>query len=67
MSMQSMEREIMAEARVVLKRPKLRVQDLQEWSTSEADVRDNAREDIEVVVYLPGMKAWAAFLKEATS
>jgi len=62
MSVATLEKEIVLEAKASLKRPKLRLKDLMEWSISEEPVKKNAR-DTEIVVYLPTVKIWAAFLK----
>ena len=48
MSMQSLERAILAEAKKVIRNPKLKMKDIVEWSTSTV----KAEED-EVLYYLP--------------
>ena len=58
MSIASFERELVDEARRILKNPKLRKKDLQEWSTSDIAPRED-----EVVIDVPRY-AFAAFKKE---
>lgn len=59
MSMQTLEREIVAEARGVLKNKKLRVKDMQEWSTGPITAEDG-----EVVISLPSLGVNVAVKKE---
>lgn len=59
MSMQTLERAILAELKTVAKNPKLKTKDLLEWSTSEVEPHEG-----EVVLYLPDMHVWCAIKKE---
>jgi len=59
MSLQTLERDIVAEIRIVTKNSKFRVKDLMEWKSAEITPQDG-----EKVVFLPGMRLWAAFKKE---
>ncbi|HUW35248.1 MAG TPA: hypothetical protein VM223_26865 [Planctomycetota bacterium] len=52
MSMQTLEREILAEAKVVFNNPKLRLKDILQWSSSEKVVKDNLQAG-EVMASLP--------------
>jgi len=56
MSVQGLERAIVAEARLVLKNPKVRLKDLMEWRTVEVKPHDG-----EVAIRLPNSGVWAAF------
>ena len=59
MSFKTLETAVLAEARTVLKRPKLRHKDILEWSTSEASVRRGAQPG-EKVTHLPHLNVWIA-------
>lgn len=59
MSMATLERAIIAGARTILKNSKLRVKDMQEWSTSEVTPQDG-----EIVVFVPDPGVYVAFKKE---
>lgn len=59
MSMATLERAIVASARVVLKNPKLRLKDLMEWRTAEIKPEKG-----EVVVYVKDPGVWVAVKKE---
>jgi hypothetical protein len=59
MSLASLERELTGWLRIIVRNPKLRVKDIQEWSSSEAAVRKNARAD-EQVVFCPQLGLWAS-------
>lgn len=59
MSMATLERAILAGARVVLKNPKLRKQDIIEWSTGRCKPEAS---EVEVRVDDPGV--WVCVLKE---
>jgi len=61
MSMRSLEREILSEAKTLFKNPKLRLKDLMEWSDSEEVVRGNCQDD-EIVAELP-IGVWACIAK----
>ena len=58
MSMPSVEREILREAKQVFNNPKLRMKDIMEWSTSEEAVKKNLQ-DGEVIAELPEIGVWA--------
>lgn len=62
MSMQSMERQIVAELREITGKPKLRIKDMQEWSTGtmEKTLRPN-----EKLIHCPKTGVYAAVLKTA--
>ncbi len=49
MSLATLERAILASAKIVLKNPKLKMKDLLEWSTSDIKPKD----DTEIVVRIP--------------
>lgn len=59
MSMATLERAVTAEARTVLKNPKLRVKDLLEWSTGQVKVQTG-----EVTAFLPELQIHIAVKKE---
>lgn len=59
MSFKTLETAILAEARTVLKKPKLRHKDILEWSTSEHGVRKNL-EPGDIATHLPHMNVWIA-------
>ena len=59
MSMQTLERAIVASARVFLKNPKLRVKDLMEWCTSEIKPDDG-----EIVFFVDDPGVYVAVKKE---
>lgn len=59
MSMATLEREIVAEARVIFNNPKLRNKDLREWSTGEI-APDG---DDEVVAYCPTLGVFVCIFK----
>ena len=59
MSMATLERAILAGARLVLKNPKLRQKDILEWSTGRCKPEDG---EVEVRVDDPGV--WVCVLKE---
>lgn len=59
MSIASLEREILAEARTVFQNSKLRKMDIQEWSTSEIKPIDG-----EVVARCPVIGCYVAIKKE---
>lgn len=63
MSLRSLESSVCLELRRITKRPKLRVKDIMEWSTSEAIVRRNATES-EEVHHCPLNGVWAAIEKK---
>lgn len=56
MSVASFERELLYEARLVLRNPKARLKDMMEWNTKEIKPHDG-----EVVVRLEQSNVWAAF------
>lgn len=58
MGLADIEREIIIEARKLLKNQRLRLKDLLEWSTAKVVVNED-----EVVVQLPGIGVEAAFPK----
>lgn len=58
MSVTSLELEIIAEARYVTDRPKLRAKDLLAWRTTEMTGVDGPR-DGEIQVHLPSLGIWA--------
>lgn len=64
MSIQTLERTILAHLRVQLKRPKLRLKDFLEWSTSEAAIRTNAQPGDEIVFVAAGYNVWCAVAPE---
>lgn len=57
MSMASLERVILANAKVFFKNPKLRLKDLQEWSTGKIVTQDG-----EVVEWIPDPGVYVAIL-----
>lgn len=59
MTMKTLERAILANAKVVLKNPKLVMIDIMEWSTSEKQVRQNLADD-EVAIRIPDPGVWIA-------
>ena len=63
MSMQSLEREILKEAKAVFNNSKLRLKDIMEWSNSEEAVKKNLR-DVEVMAELPTLGVWVCVKKE---
>ena len=63
MSMATLERAILASAKDALNNRKLKMDDILEWSTSEAVVKKNLR-DGEVALYLPDPGAWLAVSRE---
>ena len=58
MSMQTLERAILAEAKTVLNNPKLKMKDIMEWSTGPVKAEDG-----EVIVELPGLGVNVAVAK----
>lgn len=63
MSVIALERRVWQEAKKVFNNPKLRLKDLQEWSTSEEAIRYRL-EDGEVMAAMPQTGAWVAIPKE---
>jgi hypothetical protein len=63
MSLNPLEREVLAEARVVFCNPKLRLSELCEWSNSKDRVSKNLRDD-EVMAQVPN-GFWVAVCKTA--
>jgi len=59
MSMQSLERAILAELKTVAKNPKLKMKDIQNWSTGEPRLLDG-----DVLIYLPEMGVNCIILKD---
>lgn len=59
MSLATLERAITEEARSILNNRKLRVKDMQEWSTGEVKPQEG-----EIVIFCPTIGAYAAFKKE---
>lgn len=59
MSMATLERAVLAGAKLVLKNPKLKKGDIMEWSTSEEQVKKNLADD-EVAVHVPDPGVWVA-------
>lgn len=57
MSLATLEREIVAQARIALKNPRLRRRDLLEWCSGEL----KAEGEDEIVVYLEDPGCWAVF------
>lgn len=62
MSMATLERAILAGAKVVFKNPKLKMKDILEWSTSEAQVKKNLG-DGEAYAHVPDPGAYVAISK----
>lgn len=52
---------ILTEARAVLKRPALRLRDIQEWDTKPLDPIDREEE----VHHLKGLGVWIAIIRDA--
>lgn len=63
MSMATLERAILAGAKDAFKNPRLRMKDILEWSTSEAQVKKNLG-DGEVYAHVPDPGAYVAIAKE---
>lgn len=59
MSMATLERAVLAGAKVALNNSKLRMKDIMEWNTSEAAVKKNLADD-EVAVNVPDPGVWVA-------
>jgi hypothetical protein len=59
MSLATLERAILAGAKIELKNPKLRQKDIQEWSTSEVKPQNG-----EVALRIPDPGIWIAVKKE---
>jgi hypothetical protein len=59
MSMATLERAILANAKVVFKNPKLRMKDILEWSSGEIKPEN----DTEVTARIPDPGVWATILK----
>ena len=59
MSFKTLETKVLAEARSVLKQPRLRLKDILEWSTSKTTVRKGAQPG-ETVTHLPALDVWIA-------
>lgn len=57
MGLRELEAEILAEARVVTEKPKLRQKDIMEWSTGEIDVHDGERG-----FFLPKLRVYVSIL-----
>ena len=64
MSMASLERAIVEEARSVLVNPKFRLKDLMEWKTGSADAGSIEAHDGEGLAYLPELQVWIAFPRD---
>lgn len=62
MSLQTLEKKIWNEAKVVFNNPKLRLKDLLEWSTSEEAVKRNLQ-DGDVIAQMPETQVWVAISK----
>lgn len=58
MSMATLERAVLAGARIVFNNPKLKMKDVQEWSSGEIKAQEG-----EVVAYVPDPGVYAAILK----
>ena len=64
MSFATLERAVLAQIKVQTGRRSLRMKDLLEWSSSEAEVRKNAKPDEEDVIHVEGgLNLWAAIPK----
>lgn len=63
MSMRDLERSVWNECKKVANRPKLKLKELLEWSTSEEQVKKNAKREDEIVVYCPEHQVWCAIPK----
>jgi hypothetical protein len=59
MSMASLERAVLAGAKIVFNNPKLKKKDILEWSTSKIEAHDG-----EVVTYVPDPGVFVAVKKE---
>ncbi len=59
MSMQSLERAVLAETRAILKNPKIRKADIVEWSTAPLDAPE-----AEIVIRLPELGVNVAIKKD---
>lgn len=62
MSIQSLERAIVSGLRLEVKNPKLTINQVLEWSTSEEQVKKNLQ-PTDVMVELPGLGVFCAILK----
>lgn len=58
MSMQTLERAILAELKTVANNPRLKMKDLLEWSTAEVNPHEGG-----VILYLPDMGTYCAIQK----
>lgn len=61
LSLKSFETLVLAELRLTLNNPHIKIQDLSEWRT-DASLEQDVPKD-EVVVHLPQTKVWASTLK----
>lgn len=59
MSMTTLERAVLIGAKVVLNNQKLKMKDIQEWSTGNIHAQDG-----EIVVYVPDPGVWVAVNRE---
>lgn len=57
MGLREIQAEILAEARVVTKKPKLRQKDIMEWSTGEIDTHEEERS-----FFLPKLRVYVSIL-----
>jgi len=64
MSFASLEREVFAELKAVLKNPKFRKKDIMEWSTSKERVTNKLRPG-ERLVHCPKLNVWCAVKEPA--
>ena len=62
MSMATLERAVLDEAKTVLKNPKLKMKDIMEWSTSGEKVKEGCIND-EIAVRCPSIGVWVAVSK----
>ena len=62
MSLASLEREIVGDAKRLLNNPKLKLADVLEWSSSKSTVERNL-EPNDMMIEIPSLKLWAAFPK----
>lgn len=63
MSMRTLEREILAGAKEVLRNPTLKMVDITEWSTSEEEVKSRAKSEEVVFRVEGGLGIWCAVFK----
>ena len=65
MSMQSLERSIVAELREITGKPKLRIKDMSEWGTNPEVLQRHLIKETERLIHCPQNGVWVAVLKSA--